>query len=50
MTVDLPEVGGKLTISGTFNPFRLVGEERALVFAISDLMSNFQKKQNKGGN
>jgi hypothetical protein len=50
MTVDLPEVGGKLTISGTFNPFRLVGEERALVFAISDLMSNFQKKKNKGGN
>jgi hypothetical protein len=50
MTLDLPNVGGKLTISGTFNPFGLVGEERDLVFAISDLMSNFQKKQNKGGN
>ena len=45
MTVELPEAGGTLTISGTFNPFGLVGEERTLVNGISDLINEFKKKQ-----
>jgi hypothetical protein len=45
MTVELPEAGGTLTISGTFNPFGLLGEERALVNGISDLVNAFKKKQ-----
>jgi hypothetical protein len=45
MTVELPQAGGTLTISGTFNPFGLVGEERALVNGISDLVNTFKKKQ-----
>jgi hypothetical protein len=45
ITVELPEAGGTLTISGTFNPFGLVGEERTLVNGISDLVSAFKKNQ-----
>jgi len=45
MTVELPEAGGTLTISGTFNPFGLVDEERTLVNGISDLINAFKKQQ-----
>ena len=43
--VSLPEVGGTLTVSGTFNFFDLVGDERELVLGIIDQLSAFQKKQ-----
>lgn len=42
-TIQLPGVSGILTISGTFNPFELMGEERDLVYKIIDMMSVFQK-------
>lgn len=44
-TVSLPNVGGNLTVSGTFNYFELEGEERTLVLGIIDLIKEFQKKQ-----
>jgi hypothetical protein len=40
-TIQLPGVGGSLTISGTFNPFGLIGPERELVYKIIDLMNEF---------
>jgi hypothetical protein len=47
-TISLPDVGGTLTISGTFNFFDLVGDERELVLGIIDQLSAFQKKQKPG--
>jgi hypothetical protein len=41
-TIQLPGVGGSLTISGTFNPFGLMGEERKLVYEIIDKMNEFE--------
>lgn len=41
-TIELPGVGGSLTISGTFNPFGLIGAERELVYKIIDLMNEFE--------
>ena len=46
--IELPNAGGKLTLSGTFNPFELTGNERELVFKITDSMSEFESKT-KGG-
>jgi hypothetical protein len=43
-TVTLPVSGGSLTLSGTFNPFDLAGDERALVYAIIDKMNEFAQK------
>jgi hypothetical protein len=43
-TVTLPNVNGTLTVSGTFNFFDLVGEERTLVLGIIDLINAFAKK------
>jgi hypothetical protein len=43
-TVTLPNVNGTLTVSGTFNFFDLVGEERTLVLGIIDLINSFAKK------
>lgn len=43
-TIQLPGVGGSLTISGTFNPFGLMGEERTLVYEIIDKMNEFESK------
>jgi hypothetical protein len=40
--ISLPKVGGTLTISGTFNPFGLMGNERVLVYRIIDLMTAFE--------
>jgi hypothetical protein len=42
-TVELPDVGGELTVSGTFNFFDLSGAERELVFGIIDKMKAFEK-------
>jgi hypothetical protein len=36
--------GGQLTLSGTFNPFDLDGEDRKLVYDIIDLMKAYETK------
>jgi hypothetical protein len=43
-TITLPEVGGSLTVSGTFNAFELTGNERQLVYEIIDKMIEFEKR------
>ena len=43
-TVSLPQVGGTLTVSGTFNYFDLEGDERELVLGIIDQLKAFEKK------
>lgn len=40
--IELPQAGGNLTLSGTFNPFELVGSERDLVYSIIDRMQEFE--------
>ncbi|MDP2055803.1 MAG: DUF5343 domain-containing protein [Acidobacteriota bacterium] len=45
LTVALPTCGGSLTLSGTFSPFQLAGEERELVYAIIDKMNAFAGKK-----
>lgn len=42
LTIQLPVAKGSLTLSGSFNAFELVGDERALVFALLDLMQDFE--------
>jgi hypothetical protein len=46
-TVSLPNVGGTLTVSGTFNYFELEGDERELVLGIIDMLKSFEKEQNE---
>jgi len=46
-TVSLLETGGTLTLSGTFNPFELDGDERKLVYDIIDLMKNYEQQKEK---
>lgn len=41
-TVSLRKTSGELTLSGTFNPFDLDGEERKLVYDIIDLMKKYE--------
>lgn|ERR1017187_660462 len=43
-TIELPRVGGSLSIAGTFNSFELRGEERDLVYQIIDLMTAYAEK------
>lgn len=43
-TIELPVVKGTLSITGTFNAFELVGEERELVYKIIDLMAGYGSK------
>jgi hypothetical protein len=43
-TIELPKVGGSLSIAGTFNAFQLMGEERELVYKIIDLMTAYEQK------
>jgi hypothetical protein len=43
-TIQLPKVNGSLSISGTFNPLQLMGDERELVYKIVDLMSAYEEK------
>jgi hypothetical protein len=41
--VALRKIEGTLTLSGTFNPFELDGEERKLVYDIIDLMKKYEQ-------
>lgn len=41
-TITLPNSGGTITLSGSFNMFDLAGDERDLVFAIIDKMKAFE--------
>jgi hypothetical protein len=43
-TVKLGDTGGTLTLSGTFNPLELDGDERKLVYDIVDLMKLYEQK------
>ena len=43
-TVRLGDTGGTLTLSGTFNPLELDGDERKLVYDIVDLMKQYEQK------
>jgi hypothetical protein len=45
--VALP-TGGSLSLSGMFNPFNLSKEERDLVFAVIDLMNQFERDVKRG--
>ncbi|MCY4661424.1 MAG: hypothetical protein OXF93_16695 [Acidobacteria bacterium] len=45
--IQLRKAGGSLTLSGTFNPFELVGTERELVYSIIDLMKEFEDAAHK---
>jgi hypothetical protein len=47
-TIDLPKVAGSLSITGTFNAFQLMGEERELVYKIIDLMNAYEEKSKSG--
>ena len=42
---EIPLAGGVLSLVGTFNPLELVGDERTLVFAIVDLLREFESAQ-----
>jgi len=42
-TIELRGAGGTLTLSGTFNPFELDGDDRALVYDIIDLMKAYDR-------
>lgn len=48
--IELPQAGGNLTLSGTFNPFELVGAERDLVYSIIDRMQEFEATSRSGHN
>ena len=42
-TIELTVAGGSLTLSGSFNPFELAGDERTLVYDIIDKMKAFEE-------
>ncbi len=42
---ELPLAGGVLSLTGTFNPLELDGDERTLVFALVDLLREFERAQ-----
>jgi hypothetical protein len=44
-TITLRGISGVLTLSGTFNPFELGGDERKLVYEIIDLMKAYEQKE-----
>jgi hypothetical protein len=48
-TVKLGDTGGTLTLSGTFNPLELDGDERKLVYDIVDLMKQYEQKAKTAG-
>jgi hypothetical protein len=41
-TITLRNMSGDLTLSGTFNPFDLSGDERKLIYGMIDLMKNYE--------
>ncbi len=43
-TIRLKKVNGSLSITGTFNPLQLMGDERELVYKIVDLMTEYEEK------
>ncbi len=43
-TITLVVAGGTLTLNGTFNPFKLAGDERKLVYDIIDMMDDYAAK------
>jgi hypothetical protein len=43
-TINLPAVGGTLTLNASFNPLQLKGDERTLVYLIVDKMDEFEQK------
>ena len=42
---EIPLAGGVLSLTGTFNPLDLDGDERTLVFALVDLVRAFERAQ-----
>ena len=44
-TKEIPLAGGVLSVTGTFNPLDLDGDERTLVFALVDLLREFERAQ-----
>lgn len=48
-TISLPEVGGTLTVSGTFNYFELEGDEQELVLDIISKLKTFEKTHKASG-
>ena len=42
---EIPLAGGVLSVTGTFNPLDLDGDERTLVFALVDLLRAFERAQ-----
>ncbi len=45
--ISLPIANGTLVLSGSFNPFQLMGEERELVYSIIDKMNEYENKAKK---
>jgi hypothetical protein len=43
-TITLRNISSQLTLSGTFNPFELDGDERKLVYDIIDVMKQYEQK------
>ena len=48
-TVRLPDAKGTVTLSGTFNPFELIGRERDLVNKIVDDLMAFENEMERAG-
>lgn len=48
LTINLPQAGETLTLSGTFTAFDLVGAERELVYSIMDKMKEFEANTQEG--
>jgi len=44
-TVRLPQAAGTLTLSGSFDPFGLRGQERELFYRLADLLDEFEKQE-----
>ena len=48
-TIHLPDAKGTVTLSGTFNPFELVGRERDLVNKMVDDLTDFENEVKRAG-
>jgi hypothetical protein len=47
MTIQLPQAGGALVLSGNFDPFALRGEERVIFYKLVDMMADFEASRQK---